>query len=365
MYARIILFIDQDAKYSLQDPLQVDKLISGEIPPKLMPHIRCTVLKHMIHRPCDAHTSASCFRDGQCSKRFPKPFRSETGSVEGDYYVNYKRRSPKDGGEMEEVCVGKGVDASMLTLDNSCVVPYSPDLLRKFRTHLNVEFCISKVGSIKYLFKYVCKGSDRVTVEVRTFQPDEAHPGNPRQVPTIDEIQQYQHARYISASEVAWILFSFPMVEHQPPVERLEVHIEGHHIIYFQECEHNKAVDTGKANSTKLMTWLQANESFSNARNIPYVDFPKYFRWNKGSITCVPRAKYKIQGSKPTRYDFTMVREQVVGKIYNIRPREREGYFLRTLLLNRAGAISFADMRFYAGVQYPTLRETFCAMGLL
>ncbi len=88
-----------------------------------MLHIRCTVLKYMIHKPCNAHASAPCLRDGQCSKRFPKPFRSETGSVEGNYYVNYKRRSPKDGGEVEEVRVGKGCNAKMLTLDYSWFVP--------------------------------------------------------------------------------------------------------------------------------------------------------------------------------------------------------------------------------------------------
>ncbi len=48
-------------------------------------------------------------------------------------------------------------------------------------------------------------------------------------MPTIDEIQNYQDARYISASEAAWRLFSFPMVEHHPSVERLEVHLEGKH----------------------------------------------------------------------------------------------------------------------------------------
>ncbi len=91
------------------------------------------------------------------------------------------------------------------------------------------------------------------------------------------------------------------MVEHQPPVERLQVHLEGRHIIYFQEGEHNKAANTGKVKSTKLMDWFRANESFSNARHISYVGFPKYFLWNKGSRTWNPRAKYQIQGSKSAR----------------------------------------------------------------
>ncbi len=60
-----------------------------------------------------------------------------------------------------------GIGRQEFTVDNSWVVPSSPDLLRKFRTHMNVELCISKVGSIKYLFKYVCKGPGTATVEVK------------------------------------------------------------------------------------------------------------------------------------------------------------------------------------------------------
>ncbi len=43
--------------------------------------------------------------------------------------------------------------------------PYSPKLLRIFQCHMNVEVCVSRVSFIKYLFKYVCKGSERVSVQ--------------------------------------------------------------------------------------------------------------------------------------------------------------------------------------------------------
>ncbi len=46
-----------------------------------------------------------------------------------------------------------------------------------------------------------------------------------REVPTINEIRTYQDACYISASEAAWRIFSFPVVEPHPTVERLEVHM--------------------------------------------------------------------------------------------------------------------------------------------
>ncbi len=82
-------------------------------------------------------------------------------------------------------------------------------------------------------------------------------------VPTIDEIQQYQDARYVSASGAAWMLLSFPMVGHQPPVERLEVHLEGHHTIYFESGSEHQAVLKGEENPTKLMGWFKANTNFS------------------------------------------------------------------------------------------------------
>ena len=65
------------------------------------------------------------------------------------------------------------------------------------------------------------------------------------------------------------------------------------------------------------------------------------------------------------QYDFSKVQERVVGRMYNISPREGERYFLRTLLLHKSGANSFANMRFHDGVQFPTFRDTCCALGLL
>ena len=42
------LFLDQTAKFSLQDPLEVDKFISAEIPPNSTPEPRNTDIRHMI-----------------------------------------------------------------------------------------------------------------------------------------------------------------------------------------------------------------------------------------------------------------------------------------------------------------------------
>ena len=116
----------------------------------------------MIHRPCTEDNGAPCKHDGVCSKHFPKPFRAETGCEENNSYVLYRRRSPAEGGETGFA----SIRSKEVRVENSRVVPYRGDLLLKFDCHINFEFCLSRIGSSKYLFKYVCEGSDRVTVEV-------------------------------------------------------------------------------------------------------------------------------------------------------------------------------------------------------
>ena len=121
--------------------------------------LRQAVVVHMIHRPCSEDSTARCMRDGRCTKRFPNKFKEETSSKKGEYYVSYRRRSPVQSDEtamVSSIFPGKG--KQYIQVDNSWVFPHSPELIRKFNCHLNAELYISKIGSIKYLFKYLCKG---------------------------------------------------------------------------------------------------------------------------------------------------------------------------------------------------------------
>ena len=65
-----------------------------------------------------------------------------------------------------------------------------------------MEHC-NQARSIKYLFKYVNKGVDRVTAAV--FDGD--------------EIKQYYECRYISPCDGAWRLFGFYIMLKEPAVE--------------------------------------------------------------------------------------------------------------------------------------------------
>ena len=79
-----------------------------------------------------------------------------------------------------------------MTIDNQWVVPYCPLLSKMFKAHINVESCQS-VKSIKYVCKYINKGSDMAVYEVQDS--------------TRDEVAQYQTGRSVSTPEAAWRIF--------------------------------------------------------------------------------------------------------------------------------------------------------------
>ncbi|GJU94321.1 DNA helicase [Tanacetum coccineum] len=70
--------------------------------------------------------------------------------------------------------------------DNSYVVPYNRDLLLAFQAHINVEYCGWSM-LIKYLFKYISKGTDRIFARVSRPIGESSNAADPSRQP-IDEI---------------------------------------------------------------------------------------------------------------------------------------------------------------------------------
>lgn len=146
--------------------------------------------------------------DGKCSKRYPRTLISET-ITGNDGYPLYRRRSLADNGRSTIVKVNQ----QNIEIDNRWIVPYSPILSKTFKAHINVESCHS-VKSIKYICKYVTKGSDMAVIG---FGAEYSN----------DEVTQYQMGRYVSSSnEAFWRIVSFPIHERHPTVVHLAVHLE-------------------------------------------------------------------------------------------------------------------------------------------
>ncbi|GBP71923.1 hypothetical protein EVAR_38256_1 [Eumeta japonica] len=160
----------------------------------------------MIHSPCGAFNNNSpCVSDGKWTKRYPRNLVSDT-ITGNDGYPLYRRRLVEDGGKTIALKV-RNVDIEVYNL---WVVLYSPLLSNTFKAHINVEYCNS-VKSIKYICKYVSKGSDMAVFGVGKVAA------------RLVEINQYQLGRYISSNEAVWHILSFPIHKRYP----IAVHLRG------------------------------------------------------------------------------------------------------------------------------------------
>nr|GEW95288.1 DNA helicase [Tanacetum cinerariifolium] len=81
------------------------------------------------------------------------------------------------------------------TLDNAYVVPYNRDLLLAFQAHINVEYCGWSI-LIKYLFKYISKGTDRIFARVTRVISEPSTEAGPSR-PPVDEIYNFLEAVHL------------------------------------------------------------------------------------------------------------------------------------------------------------------------
>ena len=222
-HAHIVLFLHRDNK--ILNPKDIDGIISAEIPDiNQNPTLYKIVTNLMMHGPFGVSNMKSpCMRDQACMKHFPKKFNEFT-SIDDDRYLVYRRRDN-----------GAQVEKSRVLLDNRFVVPYyNLKILLKYRAHINVEWC-NQSRAVKYLFKYINKGNDRVTAGLVRKQKDSDD------VIVIDEIQEYYDCRYVSACEAIWRIFSFEIHYRTSLVERLSYHLPNEQTVIFNE---NDSIDS-------------------------------------------------------------------------------------------------------------------------
>ncbi|XP_031099719.1 uncharacterized protein LOC116003920 [Ipomoea triloba] len=175
-------------KCHAMSPSFVDNFVSAEIPDKhLQPALYELVKKHMVHGPCGflnpncpCMTQRKCKSAPTCKSKYPKLFSDATEFADESYPIYKRRNTPFL------------VHVKGFNLDNRWIVPYNPQLLLKFDCHINVEVYAS-IKSVKYIYKYIYKGHDRVSMTLGDNNDDRV----------IDEIKEYQNARWISRPEAA------------------------------------------------------------------------------------------------------------------------------------------------------------------
>ena len=146
-HMHILIFLQPEDKIST--PKQVDSVVWARWPdPETQPLLFETVKRCMIHTCGDR-----CLENRKCSKSYPKSFQPHT-SVNDEGYPLYSR--PED---------GPSYDIRGTMISNQWIVPYNPWLSTKYDCHINVE-CLASFATLKYVNKYIHKGSDRTTLQV-------------------------------------------------------------------------------------------------------------------------------------------------------------------------------------------------------
>ncbi|CAN6817509.1 unnamed protein product, partial [Brassica oleracea] len=290
---------------------EVDEIISAELPNKEEdPDAYNLVTKHMIHGPCGPiNLKSPCMENNVCTKKYPRPYNDST-SIDNSGYVLYRRRRNDNASAVKDGAI----------LDNTFVVPHNIKLMKKYEAHINVEWC-NRTSAVKYLFKYITKGVDRVTTVIEkgnkatTSDPMASGESKETIIRQRNEIQDYVDARYLSACESMWQTFAFHIHKRKPSVEKLIVHLEGEHNITVKETDNLGRV-------------IRKPEF---ARTLTYVQIPEYFVWNNSTKVWTERKKGKT-----------------IGRIVVIK-----------------GPRSYNELKTYNDVKYPDFKSVCYAHGYL
>lgn len=118
------------------------------------PELATIVESQLVHGPCGpVYPNAPCIVNDKCSKGFPKRRREPTVLAE-NLYPEYARLNDD---------ITWSNRNRKLIFNTRFVVPFNAFLTKKDSAHINVEIA-RRVHSIKYLVKYIYKGSDRATL---------------------------------------------------------------------------------------------------------------------------------------------------------------------------------------------------------
>ena len=260
-HAHILLWLKPAFKIQ---PDGIDKVIVAEVPShEADPTLHSIVKANMVHGPCGMEFNAHsiCMTNGSCSKKYPRQFLTHTQQgIDG--YPKYRRRAPEDGSHTARITISVNGSKQERVVDNRWIVPHNPWLLHQMNCHLNVELCMS-IRSIKYVLKYVTKGCDQAIFSVE--RPD-----------NIDEIQQFQQARYVGSSEAAWRILECPLHERFPPVVQLAVHLENGQRVYFTEATVQQRAEAEPPRTT-LTEYFALNQTDPFARSLLYLDLPRFY----------------------------------------------------------------------------------------
>jgi hypothetical protein len=334
-HAHILLFLHPENKHPTL--AEINRIITAKILDLHKDPQAYNVVKQFIgHGPCCFINPKSSFMIGnKCIKHFPKKFCSKS-TIDEDGFPVYKMRNN-----------GRFIEKNDVEVDNRFIVPHNIDLLVKYQSHINVEWC-NRTRSIKYLFKYINKWPNRATLMLEEKLHVEGSSGI-QHVTNTDEIETYLDCRYVSAIEACWRIFQFEINYRDPPVERLNFHLENEQPVMFDNSNHlDNVLNQSNIRKTKFTKLMKANALYEEARELAYSDFPSKWVWHNKD------KEWKLRKKR-----------RCVRRIFYAHPGSGERFYLRMLLNIVKSPRSFGEIRTANGVLYLTFKWACYALSLL
>ncbi|CAD6899688.1 unnamed protein product [Tilletia laevis] len=320
---------------------QLDKIVSGEVPPETQPRLRALVLKfmrhaddHIVRRDGSLNTNSRCNKEGRCVWGFPQPITPETTVDPVTERIVYRRRTAQD----------------------QMIAQYPPLILLAWEGHAHIDFSVS-LESFVYIFKYIHKGPDYVDFRF-------AEPAQDFEEAANRAADDYIRARYLSATEATWRLMAFDLTSKTPSVARLGVHEPGANVPQYSVSAATPGSDASSLTRYFLrpdvfsdMTYSTYNQSvtFRRATDEELAD-PEVLQDTESLEKTEPGQRFRAQVVK------RRTRGVKVARIKAVRPGAGEIFYIRQLLLHKASS-SWGDLKtvIYAdGTR--TLRFLYCLL---
>jgi len=348
-HAHIVVWLTEP----LVTPEDVDNIICAEIPdPRRDPELHRLVLTHMVHCPCCEYcppgVKCVCMEGStrhtdkdHCDRFFPKPFADATTFDTSKPSPDLRRRAPGAGGHTGSYRVWNGSTHTYVEVDNRWIVPYNPELLRRFQSHINVEWCNSRFA-IPYLFSYIHKGLDcglakLVPISKRTpagaqaaagdaaaAEPARGAAGRAARV-NEDEVAAFIDGLFIGSVDAFLRLMSASLHHSTAVVACLHFFDPEDAMVVYEEGEEDLAADADiTARDDSFLKWFAYNADHPN--NLTYEEFGR------------AHAFHAEEGAWAVRKRPCLVR------LATRHPSDGEGYYMRMVLQHARGPKDISDL---------------------
>ncbi|XP_060526909.1 uncharacterized protein LOC132702345 [Cylas formicarius] len=208
----------------------------------------------------------------------------------------------------------------------------------------NLELCVGNpIQVCRYINAYVNKGLDVANIQCVEMQVNTT-------TGTIDwnEAAAFLKMRYIGPHEAVYRILGNGMFHISHTIEKLPVHLEGETCEIYREGDEVAVVERGER--SKLAAWFELNAAEeATGRRRFYVDIVETHSWRQGRWVATSRPTSSIGRMSP---------------VYP-SPGNMERYYLRMILGNVTGLISFVDAKTVNGVLCPSYQAACVALKLI